>query len=446
MFEKVKGVCSVILASLTVGTALSACSQGTSSSVDSSTGTASNSVAIIDESGVLSTTVNPLGREAENGPINLKVWGPEAALELLKKQCDDFCDKMKEYGKINIEVVPQGEADPASLLLNDSTAAADVFGFASDTLDKLVNAGALLEVVGADKDFVVEENSEASVLAATIDDRLFAFPETGDNSYCLVYDKTVVSDEQAKTLEGVLKACEEKNKKFVMNAQDGYFSCIFMFTGGVTLDGFEDDGETQKFVPYNMKTATKTIFAFRDLLSKYRDTFINADVTKVVDGFKSGTVGAGIDGSWNFSYTKDVLGSNAGFAILPTIDVDGVPTQIVNVFGYKFIGVNSSTDYPNTSIELAKFLTGEDCQLQRAVELNWGPSNKKVAESTLIKSDAALSAILSQSEFSVPQVSISTKFWEPVAVFGNNVVDFDTELTEKDCQDLIRKTIANVRD
>ena len=437
MFSKTKRVCAVLMSALLLVASLAACN-------DSTEIQSQNSQDAVTING--SSVYDPLGYEGKNGPINIKVWGPDAAQDILKKQCDDFSESMKEYGTINIEVVPQGEADPASQLLTDATVAADVFGFACDSIDKLVNAGALLEVAGADKDFVVEENSEASVQAATVDGKVFAYPETGDNSYCLVYDKTVVSDEQAKTLEGVLEACKAQNKKFVMNAGDGFFSCLFLFTGGVKIDGYEADGTTQKFAPYNMNTATKTIMAFRELFSKYKDYFLNGEVTKVVDGFKSGTVGAGIDGSWNFSYAKEALGQNAGFAILPTIIVDGTPTQIINMFGYKLIGVNSSTKYPNTSIELAKYLTSEECQKDRAIDLNWGPSNKKVAESTLVKSDAALSSILSQSEFSVPQVSVSPSFWTPVATLGNIVVDFDTPLSEQECQELIRKTIANVRD
>ena len=306
--------------------------------------------------------------------------------------------------------------------------------------------GALLEVTGADKNYVVENKVEGSVLADTVDDEIYAYPETGDNSYCLVYDKSVVSENQAKTLEGVLEACKAQNKKFVMEANNGYYACMFLFTGGVTIDGYEEDGTTQKFAPYNMDTATSTVMAFRELFSKYKDIFVNGEVTKVVDGFKSGTVGAGIDGSWNFSYAKEALGTNAGFAVLPTINVNGTPTQIVNMFGYKLIGVNSSSKYPNTSIELAKFLTNEECQKDRAVDLNWGPSNKNVAESTLIKSDAALSSILEQSKNSVPQVAVSQNFWQPVATLGNIVVDFDNEFTDKDCQELIKKTIANVRE
>ena len=433
MFSKSKKVCAVLMAVLTLISALAACGESSEDSGDTS------SVSAYDN-------FNPLGREAENGTIKLKVWGPDAAQESLREQCNEFCKTMSSYATIKIDVVPQGEEDPASQLLTDPTVGADVFGFACDSIDKLVGAGALLEVAGADKDFVVENNVEGSVQAATVNDKIFAYPETGDNSYCLVYDKSVVSEEQAKTLEGVLEACKAQNKKFVMEANNGYYACMFLFTGGVTIDGFEDDGSTQKFSAYNMNTATNTIMAFRELLSKYKDIFVNGEVTKVVDGFKSGTVGAGIDGSWNFSYAKETLGTNAGFAVLPTINVDGTPTQIINMFGYKLIGVNSSTKYPNTSIELAKFLTSEDCQKDRAVDLNWGPSNKNVAESTLIKSDAALSSILEQSKNSVPQVAVSQNFWQPVATLGNMVVDFNTEFTEKDCRELIKQTIANVRD
>ena len=231
-----------------------------------------------------------------------------------------------------------------------------------------------------------------------------------------------------------------------MDAGNGYYSCIFMFTGGMKIDGFEDDGETQKFTDYDETKMVKTVLAFQSIFTQYRDIFLNGDVAKVVDGFKSDTVAAGIDGSWNFSAAKAALGDDAGFAILPTIDVDGEALPLISMFGYKLLGVNSSTLYPNTAIELAKFLSGEECQAERAAELNWGPSNKAVAESESVKSDAALNAILSQQANSVAQVGIAPSFWTPVGAFGNKVVDFDNPLTEDSALELINQTKANVRD
>lgn len=456
--NKTKRFCAIALAAMMAVTAFAGCGSdnggdsgnnggGTTTTTSTSGG---ETAATGDSAGAAATggeVEDPLYGEGENGTINLKVWGPDAAQEILKEQCKNFSEKMKDYGDIQIEVVPQGEADSATQVLTDATTAADVFGFACDNLNKLVKAGALYQLPDSDKALVESTNSPESVAAATIDGTVYAYPETGDNSYVLVYDKSVVSDEQAKTLEGTLEACKAANKKFVMDAGNGYYSCLFMFTGGLKIDGLEDDGITQKFTEYDEATLVNTMMAFHNLFGdKYKDIFLSGETTKVVDGFKSGTVGAGIDGSWNFASAKETLGDNAGFAVLPTIDVDGTATPIVNMFGYKLLGVNTSTQYPNTSLELAKYLAGEECQKERAEQLNWGPSNTTVAESDVVKNDAALSAILAQSSNSVAQVSVSDTFWTPMGTFGNMIVDVDKPLTEDSAKELIKSTIANVRD
>jgi len=456
--NKTKRFCAIALAAMMAVTAFAGCGSDNGGSGDTgttggdtttTTSTSGGEVATGDSAGTAATgdVEDPLYGEGESGTINLKVWGPDKAQDILKKQCQAFSDKMKDYGDIKIEVIPQGEADSATQVLTDATTAADVFGFACDNLNKLVNAGALYQLPEADKALVESTNSAESVAAATIDGTVYAYPETGDNSYVLVYDKTVVSDEQAKTLEGTLEACKAANKKFVMDAGNGYYSCLFMFTGGLKIDGLEEDGITQKFTEYDEATVVNTMMAFHNLLGdKYKDVFLNGETTKVVDGFKSGTVGAGIDGSWNFASAKEALGDNAGFAVLPTIDVDGTATPIVNMFGYKLLGVNTSTKYPNTSLELAKYLAGEECQKERAEQLNWGPSNTAVAQSDTVKNDAALSAILAQSANSVAQVSVSDTFWTPMGTFGNMIVDTEKPLTEDSAKDLVKSTISNVRD
>ena len=109
-------------------------------------------------------------------------------------------------------------------------------------------------------------NAEKTVGAATFDDQLYAFPETNDNGYYLVYDNSVVSAEQAATFEAVLEACKAAGKTFVMDAGNGYYSCVFAFTGGAIVDGFEADGTTQKFVEYNEDEVVDTLMAFAKLL------------------------------------------------------------------------------------------------------------------------------------------------------------------------------------
>lgn len=438
--NKTKRFCAIALAAMMAATAFSGCN---SSSSTSSTGGSTNSTG-----GTVSVeggeNVDPLYGEGENGPISLKVWGPEAAQDILKEQCAAFVEEMKPYGDITIEVVPQGEDEATNQVTNDPSAAADVFGFACDQLNKLVTSGNLLKVASADKETLVAANSEASIKAASIGDDLYAYPETADNSYVLFYDKRVVSDEQAKTLEGTLEACKAANKQFVMDAGNGFYSCLFMFTGGVTLEGL-DENNGQVFSDYDEAKVVSTMLAFQNLLSEYKDIFLNGETTKVVDGFLSDTVGAGIDGSWNFANAKSALGENAGFAELPTINVDGEATPIVNMFGYKLIGVNSSTQYPSTSVALAMYLTNEECQTQRAEKLNWGPSNTAAAAKDIVTSDEALAAVIAQSAHSVAQVGVSDKFWTPMGTFGNNIVDFDNPLTEESAKELLAQTIANCK-
>ncbi|MBQ2347014.1 MAG: extracellular solute-binding protein [Clostridia bacterium] len=443
--NKTKRFCAIALAAMTAATALAACgAQPTTSTPTASQGGSTTTTTT--ESTGTTEVEDPLYGEGQNGAISLKVWGPDAAQAILKEQCDTFIENMKPYAPngITIEVVPQGEDVAATQAKTDITAAADVFGFACDNIDGLVKAGALLEVTGAEKDFVTANNSESSVAAATVDGKIYAYPETGDNSYILVYDKTVVSEEQAKTLEGTLEACKAANKKFIMDAGNGYYSCMFMFTGGLKINGLVDG--VQQFTDYDEDKVAKTVVAFQSLFAEYKDTFMSGEASKVVDGFKSGTVGAGIDGSWNFSSAKSTLGDNAGFTILPTIKVGDEDLPIINMFGYKLLGVNAQSKFPNTAIELAKFLTNEECQMARAEKLNWGPSNKVVAESDLIKNDAALSAILAQSANSVPQTGLAGTFWTPVGTLGSKIIDFDNMMDEAAAKELINKTIANVKD
>lgn len=440
MVNKTKRLCAIALAALMSVSIFAGCGGSDSEPSASTGGDGASSVAPTENT-------DPLGGEGASGTINLKVWGPDNAQAILKEQCARFSEEYAQYGDIQIEVVPQGESDAGTNVLTDPSNAADVFGFACDQLDKLVTAGVLLPVMGADAEEVTAINSESSIAASTIDGTLYAYPETGDNSYCLVYDKRYVTDEDAKTLEGVLAACKAANKKFVMDAGNGYYSCLFTFTGGLTVDGLEEDGETQKFSEYDEAKVVSTLKAFSTLFNEYKDNFLNGDVSKIVDGFKSGTAAAGFDGSWNFTAAKEALGDNAGFTILPTINVDGTDTQLINMFGYKCLGVNGSTAYPNTSIELAKYLTNEQCQLERAEQINWGPSNKVVAESDVVKNDPALSAILAQSQYSVPQVSLSATFWTPMGTLGSKLVDFDNPLkSDEEYAELVKTTIANVRD
>jgi arabinogalactan oligomer/maltooligosaccharide transport system substrate-binding protein len=332
----------------------------------------------------------------------------------------------------------------------DPDTGADVFGFASDQLDSLYKAGVIMPVATTYANVIKETDLENAVEVSTINDELYAFPETG-NGYYLVYDKSVVSDDQAKSLEDILAACKKANKKFVMDAGTGYYACMFAFTGGLSIDGFEEDDKTQKFNDYDEDQVIATMKAFSTLMHDYSGTFTSLDPAKISSGFTStanieSTIGAGIDGSWNSEADATALGDNYGATKLPTIEVNGEDTQIISMYGYKMIGVNANSKYPRTAQILAYYLSSEECQTQRCEQLGWSPTNKTVAESDAATSNVSIQALLDQSNYAIAQVNVATQFWNPMATLGNKLIADDTNPEKFDFKQLLEDTLANCKD
>lgn len=439
-----KKILAILMAGVLTATAFAGCGGGGESS-NTNSGSSNSGENSSTATGVNSSTVD-YAYFGDEDNIKLKVWAPDAAVNLVKQQIEDFKKAYSEK-KFDITVVAQGESDAATQMLNDASAAADVFSFPSDQLNKLVDAGVIAPVAKGFKDYVTSENSEDTVKAGTSKDTLYAYPETNDNGYYMVYDNTVVTEEDAKTLEGTLAACQKAGKKFIFDAGDGFYACTFAFTGGAKIDGLEEDGITQKFVDYDEDEAVKTLQAFAKLIKKYKGTFTSLNVKNVASGFKNGTCGAGVDGSWDTKVNQDSLGDKFGAAKLPTINVDGEDKQLVSMFGYKYIGVNGSSKFPNSAQILALYLSGEECQKQRTEELGWGPSNKNVQQDKLVTESPVLNAIKDQSQNSCTQVNIASTFWTPMGNLGNKLVaeewnPDDTDATRK----LLQDTITNIRD
>ena len=396
-----KKILAILLAGMITATALAGCGGGnggsssTDSKSDASSGSGSTDASA--EKVVDANTVDPeLFGDEDN--ISLKVWAPSQALELVKKQVEDFKAAYPTKTFTNIEVSAMAEAESGTQVLNDASAAADVFGFASDHLNKLVDAKVLSEVAFVNT--VSEMNAPETVEAGKIKGTLYAYPETNDNGYYLVYDKTVVSEDKAGKLEDILAACKDAGKKFIFDCGNGYYACTYAFTAGVKIDGLEDDGVTQKFV-----------------------------------------------GSWNTNADQKALGDNFGAAKLPTINVDGTDKQLISLFGYKYIGVNAASKFPASAQILAYYLHGEKCQEQRAEELGWGPSNKNVQGKPVITDNPIQQAIKQQSENACVQVNIAPTFWNPMGNLGNKLIADETDPEDAEYfSKLLKDTIANVRD
>ena len=147
----------------------------------------------------------------EKEKVTLKVWADQGELELTEKLCNEFAAEHpeKEY---TFEYGAVGAVDGKARYLEDPAAAADVFLFADDQLVDLVKADALYEVT-RNTDAIIAANTPGSINAATYDGTLYGYPMTSDNGYFLYYDKSVFTEDDLKTLDGILAAANAAGKE-----------------------------------------------------------------------------------------------------------------------------------------------------------------------------------------------------------------------------------------
>ncbi len=430
-----KKLIALLLAVLMVASVLAAC--GGNNNANNNSG---------DNGGKTTENSDPFYGEDN---ISLLVWAPDNAVSLTKQLCEDFIAKYPNK-KITIDVQAQGEADAAAQMLNDLDKAADVFGFVCNNINKLQQGNALAPVVADYLEDVKSRNTEFAVSTGTLTvdgkEQLLAYPETGENGYYLVYDKQYVTDDDAKSLEGILAACKKAGKKCLINIDNGFYGCMPLYTGGMVNNGLKEDG-TQIFNDYDKEKVLDSLEAFAKLFHEYKDTFMSADPARIGSGMAENpsTVAAGIDGSWNAATVAKTLGDNYGAAKLPTIKINGTDTQIIGMNGAKLIGVNSRSKFPEAAQVLANYLTSEEVQTTRLEELNWLPSNKNAQQNDIVKNSPALSALLAQSEFSIPQINIAETFWTPVGTLGSKLFkedDYSRATLEKEFD----KALANILD
>ncbi|WP_163192789.1 extracellular solute-binding protein [Clostridium thermarum] len=390
MLKKSRKVMSLVLSTLVVGSLFAGCKAKT----DEPSKTEGNE------------TKAPT---TEKQKVSLKVWGSQEDQALLGKMIESFkaAHPDKEY---TIELGVVSEADAKTRYLEDPAAAADVFSFANDQLYDLVNAGGLYEVT-RNKDAIIAANSEGSIEAATADGKLYAYPMTADNGYFMYYDKSVVSDEDVKTLDGILAAADKAGKKVFMDVSNGWYIASFFLGAGGTLT--MKDGK--QVIDWNNETGVKVGEAIKAFTA--HKAFLTGDDAVLTGGFGD-TIAAGVSGTWNAEAIKSKLGDNFGAAKLPTFTVDGKQVQMGSFAGYKLVGVNSQTKSPVDAMDLAEWLTNEENQALRFKERAMGPSNKKVAESAEVKANLPLAALSEQSKYATSQKDVSGSYWAPAEAFG----------------------------
>ena len=178
---------------------------------------------------------------AESGVVQLRVWGAEEDQAMLAQMGESFKQKYAGQAEFDLVFEAQGESSCKDVLLGDVLNGADVFAFADDQLLSLAASGVLLEAENADE--VKAANMAEAVSAASVGDRLYAYPMTADNGYFMYYNKEYFTEEQVQTMDGMIEAAEAAGKKIAMDWSSGWYLYSFFGNTGMTF-GLNEDGVT----------------------------------------------------------------------------------------------------------------------------------------------------------------------------------------------------------
>jgi arabinogalactan oligomer/maltooligosaccharide transport system substrate-binding protein len=374
---------------------------------------------------------------ATDGTVSLRVWASEEDQDFTQGLIDEF-EALYPDVAFDIQLGAESEASAKDDILTDIEAAPDVYAFADDQINELVNAGALQEVVTTYTYDVANENVGGSVEAATIDGKLYAYPMTADNGYFLYYDASVFSEEDVQSMDKMLEVAEAAGKKVAMIVGDAWYNYSFFKGAGydVTLN---DDGVTNSCT-WNAAGATDVAQAIIDLGTN--DAFVNAaDDAAIVTGVQDGTFAAVVSGVWNSDAFTETWGDNLGATKLPTYTVAGEQVQMSSFSGYKLIGVNPHSDYVGWSMLLAEFLTNEENQVARFNARGLGPANINAASSEEVQSAPAIAALAAQAEYAVPQ-RVGGKYWDPANTLGQTLISGNPSGT--DLQELLDNAVEGI--
>ena len=148
-------------------------------------------LALVACTGKTETTAPQTGTETKTdtsssplaGTYDITVWVGEAAVDLTKKQIEDFNNSNELGIKFNAIVNGVSEATSADQMLVDVSVGADIYCFAQDQFARLVQGGALAELDAEAAKEVKAANDPGVVAAATTGDKMYAYHLTSDNGY-----------------------------------------------------------------------------------------------------------------------------------------------------------------------------------------------------------------------------------------------------------------------
>jgi arabinogalactan oligomer/maltooligosaccharide transport system substrate-binding protein len=334
----------------------------------------------------------------------------------------------EEYGvPVSVEEVGLGAIDKIAL---DGPAGngADVFMSPYDSFQHGVTAGLFLKLDDSIAARLTERVNQVGIKSCTYQDGLYGVPVSLETS-CLFYNKDIVGDQPATTLEEIIEKAKDfndpKNNKFyfLVKVSDGYKIHPILSAFGFKLfgaDGTDDNNpglDTDEF-----EKGLELVASMKEIMPM--DSIDLGNVSFLQSLFTEGKVAYEISGPWDIKTFKK-SGVNFGVTILPTYQGNA----LTPFAGVQNAHVSAYSEYPIAAQLFAEYLVSDESAALMYETDQKITTLKDVSNIKGLAEDELLQAFVKQYGNSVPMPSASrmSYYWTISANICQSV--FDGELT-----------------
>ena len=279
---------------------------------------------------------------------------------------------------------------------------------------------------------------------------VYGMPYT-DNTFFLYYDKSVLTETDVQSIDGILNRCEG-NKKFAFPMTDGWYTSAFYFGKNLGYDVTYNASlaETNIVCEFDSDTGVQVTQAMWELVQDNR-VKADADDSKITAGFHDGSIIAATSGTWNRTTIESYLGDNFAAAKLPTYTfakgtANEEQVQLVPFAGYKLMGVNNYSKNKTDAMDFAEFYTNKENQIKHFEARGFVPTDESARADERVQSDVCAKAITAQLAHAKTQKNVPSTLWVPLQGLGSAMItgaqsgNFDLRAQLKACVDAIETT------
>lgn len=363
------------------------------------------------------------GTQASTEKISTKltVWGnaedqAEENGKWLQTMCEQFNSEHPEWD-ITFEYGVCSEQDAGKTIPQDPSNSGDVYFFANDQLQTLIDANAIAKLGGETADYVKNTNSSSIVNSVTVDGNIYGIPFT-TNTWFMYYDKSKFTQDDIKSLDKML----EKDK-VAFNITEGWYMSSFFLANGCTYFG-SNGTDAKAGIDLSGDKGADATKALVSLVNN--PNFVNDAQGVGIAGLRDGSVGAFFSGSWDYKSVKEILGDNFGAVSLPTVKISGTDKQLKAFAGSKAIAVNPNCKYQQIAVALAKYLGGKEAQQKHYDLRNVIPCNTELLKTDKIKNDVLIKAqndTIDKTSIIQPTLTQMNDYWAPAQNFAKSIVN-----------------------